>query len=559
MKTKNLFITMAAVALLGFPASCEKDAEEVKTFDVAIHLEYPAEYGLEPAAGVPVTLRNTITGDVNEAATNASGVAAFTVIAGVYEASASEVRTDDLYKYIINGTNSHIAVTDKWANGTSVALPLTVTPTLLPGVTPQTYSLAVQLEYTGSFEPQAGVTVSLKSTTTGAASDTTTDASGAATFTVVPGIYTVSVEEVRTDAYFKYVFSKEQGNIAVTTRDTVITLSLTATALPLDAPTDYSPYHKLIIKELYTGGCQKDDGSGAFRMDSYVIIYNNSSQPAAIDNLAFGTLFPHNAHATAYFWVNSAWTYASENWLPSASAWQITNRDTLAPGEQRVVVVYQAIDHTPTYSNSVNLANADYYVAYDLASGYTNSNYYKSPSELIPTAQYLKAYRFPGVTANAWGISVNSPGFFIFTPRDNIALNEFANASENHTLHGTNATQVTLKVPKTWVIDGIEVWQDDAVDRSKIRFTPDVNIGYIAYTNNYGNTLYRNVDKERTKAILGNAGRLVYEYSLGYENSTDPSGIDAEASIRNGAHIIYKETNNTTQDFHQRSRASLRN
>jgi hypothetical protein len=85
-----------------------------------------------------------------------------------------------------------------------------------------------------------------------------------------------------------------------------------------------------------------------------------------------------------------------------------------------------------------------------------------------------------------------------------------------------------------------------------------VNVGYISYTNNYGNTLYRNVDKAATEAILGNAGKLVYNYSLGVGESTDPSGIDAEASIRNGAHIIYKETNNTTQDFHQRSRASLR-
>jgi hypothetical protein len=66
------------------------------------------------------------------------------------------------------------------------------------------------------------------------------------------------------------------------------------------------------------------------------------------------------------------------------------------------------------------------------------------------------------------------------------------------------------------------------------------------------------VDKTATEAILGNAGKLVYGYSLGYEESTDPSGIDAEASIKNGAHIIYKETNNTTNDFHQRSQASLR-
>ena len=46
--------------------------------------------------------------------------------------------------------------------------------------------------------------------------------------------------------------------------------------------------------------------------------------------------------------------------------------------------------------------------------------------------------------------------------------------------------------------------------------------------------------------------------ALGVDDSTDPSGIDAEASIRNGAHIIFKDTNNSTVDFHERQQCSLR-
>ena len=66
---------------------------------------------------------------------------------------------------------------------------------------------------------------------------------------------------------------------------------------------------------------------------------------------------------------------------------------------------------------------------------------------------------------------------------------------------------------------------------------------------------------EATEAIEGNKDKLVYGYSLGTESidqTTDPSGIDAEASIANGAIIIYKDTNNSTNDFHLRSRASLK-
>ena len=42
------------------------------------------------------------------------------------------------------------------------------------------------------------------------------------------------------------------------------------------------------------------------------------------------------------------------------------------------------------------------------------------------------------------------------------------------------------------------------------------------------------------------------------EGSTDPSGIDAEASIANGAHIIYSDTNDSFIDFHQKKVASLK-
>ena len=76
-----------------------------------------------------------------------------------------------------------------------------------------------------------------------------------------------------------------------------------------------------------------------------------------------------------------------------------------------------------------------------------------------------------------------------------------------------------------------------------------------------GRSAYRNVDKEATEALPENAGKLVYNYSLGTADeggSTDPSGIDAEASIAAGAHIIYSQTNDSGKDFHQRKIVSLK-
>lgn len=82
-------------------------------------------------------------------------------------------------------------------------------------------------------------------------------------------------------------------------------------------------------------------------------------------------------------------------------------------------------------------------------------------------------------------------------------------------------------------------------------------------TNKLGYSIYRNVDKEATEALPENEGKLVYNYGLGTTTinggtSTDLSSIDAEASIANGAHIIYMDTNNSMNDFHQRRVASLK-
>jgi hypothetical protein len=113
-------------------------------------------------------------------------------------------------------------------------------------------------------------------------------------------------------------------------------------------------------------------------------------------------------------------------------------------------------------------------------------------------------------------------------------------------------------VPTSWILDGIEVYNAGGENVSKKRLTADIDAGYVSLTNKLGHTLYRNVDKEATEALPENAGKLVYNYALGVGNSTDPSGIDAEASIKQGAHIIYQDTNNSTNDFHERQKFSIR-
>lgn len=94
-------------------------------------------------------------------------------------------------------------------------------------------------------------------------------------------------------------------------------------------------------------------------------------------------------------------------------------------------------------------------------------------------------------------------------------------------------------MPAEWVVDGIEVFVQGA-DGNQKRLLPSVDAGYVELTRGMGYTLYRNVDKEATEALAENEGKLVYNYSLGVGNSTDASGIDAEASLKTEPELFFR-------------------
>jgi hypothetical protein len=57
------------------------------------------------------------------------------------------------------------------------------------------------------------------------------------------------------------------------------------------------------------------------------------------------------------------------------------------------------------------------------------------------------------------------------------------------------------------------------------------------------------VDEAATFANPSNYGKF---FIRSYDKKADPTGIDAEHQIFCGDHIIFKNTNNSGEDFHQR-------
>ena len=314
---------------------------------------------------------------------------------------------------------------------------------------------------------------------------------------------------------------------------------------------------QIIIKELYSGGCLKDDGKN-FQYDKCVVLYNNCPQKAVVNNLCFGAANPANAQAkNENYGEDGKLVYEKDGFIPVWNGiFYYPYSLIIEPYSQVVINIHGAIDNTQTVTNSVNYANKDYYAMYDPESGYNHTGYYPTPASEIPTSHYLKAVRYG--LGTAWSLSVSSPALVMFQTEGDPA--EYANNADNIWYPGGEVSQTwaCLKALNKNIIDGIEVYAAAFQDGCQKRLTADIDAGYVWLTNYKGHSVYRNVDKEATEALPENTGKLVYDYALGVDASTDPSGIDAEASMKNGAHIVYMDTNNSTNDFHERQKCSLR-
>lgn len=411
----------------------------------------------------------------------------------------------------------------------------------------KTLGVAVQLSYPvgGEYAAKEGVPVSVRSTINDASYSGLTDASGKAVIELPAGIYEFSATDKRAEVGMTTVLSGIASNVTITdawTNSDVVTIDMNESKLG-----------QVVIKEFYCGGCPIDGEKRVWANDKYLILYNNSEETAVLTGLCLAMVYPGPSTGTTNYdygddgklWYDAAGT------IPAGQAyWKFDGNVELAPGKQVVVALASAVDHTLTYNHSVDLSGADNFVVYD-----SNFTAVAAPSDRIPSSHWLKGYIYGSSTA--WSVDRTSPAMFVFTPGDGQTPETFLNTETNYYQNKVMDSRARKMVPNEWVIDGIEVFVKDNA-KNKKRLTAAVDAGAVEMTGGMGYSLYRNVDKTATEAIAANAGKIVYGYAGGADGATDPSGIDAEASIANGALIIYQDTNNSTNDFHQRAKASIK-
>lgn len=410
--------------------------------------------------------------------------------------------------------------------------------------------VTIQLKADGAAFEVEGIAIDLADAAGTVSYQQGTDDKGVATFILPVGTYTASATYKTSEDGVRIVYNGSSSTINVE-KDAENAFEINLQKVESQ---------QLIIKEVYSTGCPKND-SGSYSNDAYIIVYNNSDIEADASNLVIGLTYPANANAAnKYYDESGALIHENAGWIPAYSAiWTFDAPVTIPPYSQIVIVAFGAIDHTATVTASVNLDNPSYYWMQS-NDQFKNAKYVASDN--IPTTQYLSCT--PHNSGNAWVISNSSPAVFIGKmPKAEVeAL--VTDKDSFDTTAGTTAALAMPKFPTANIVDVVDIWSAANIEKSKARYPASINTGYVALTNNLGHTVYRNVDKEATEALPENAGKLVYDYAGGtYDEaagtgSTDPSKIDAEKSISAGAHIIYSDTNDSGKDFHERAIQSIK-
>lgn len=370
------------------------------------------------------------------------------------------------------------------------------------------HALTVCPVFPDGFEQYSGegVGISIGDIGKGQVYEVLTDNSGKASVRLPEGNYRITVNE-KTE---EFIFNGSADNVILNGMDMTLDVDLVS-----------SKRGELVIKEIYCGGCQAYPLQGHYSLDSYIIVHNNSPQVQYLDNMCFGTLDPYNANGT------NVWTDEDDfgDFVPVIQAvWKIAGDGTtfpLAPGEDAVICVYGAIDHTQIYEQSVNLNRAGYFVCYDNVL-FPMTMYHPAPGPEISKDHYLQVVIKTG-QSNAYTFSITSPAVVIFRAQGQ-TIEDFVAVADNVIQKPGSKGDRIVKVPVEWVLDGVEVFTGNAAGNTK-RLGPAVDAGYVPLSAPYlRHTLYRYTDEEETTA-------------KGYE--------------------VLVDTNNSSKDFYERQTQSL--
>ncbi|MBP1617103.1 MAG: hypothetical protein H6Q14_930 [Bacteroidetes bacterium] len=358
------------------------------------------------------------------------------------------------------------------------------------------YTVFITVNYpTGYTQTLAsGVEVKALNAQTGTTTNVTTDANGLAEFSLISGVYKFTIASETEEFAFNGIL--ENTTIA---KDQSLTIDLSASTLS----------GGLVIKEIYYVGSLTASG-GYYYSDQFVEIYNNSDDTIYLDKLILSMIDPITSNSISS-WADTSGVLQEK--LPLYGfTFYVPGTGTEYPLLPRTsaVIAQDGIDHKSDAAGNanspVNLGSASWETYVGDLNGGKDADAAAVPNLSVLYATSTSSYDFI--------MSVFGPAVIIAKLPDDVSLTAFTSDDSNFaTKPGTTSSVKYLQIPRSYVIDAVECVNSDVAKQNK-RIPSTLDAGYVYTLNTYTSKSLRRKVKQ---IIDGN--------------------------------VIYKDTNNSTQDF----------
>ena len=341
-----------------------------------------------------------------------------------------------------------------------------------------------------------GITVTATNTQTARETSITADATGVATFELVEGTYNFATSFTVMDGSDEYVFNGILTNYVLMQQS-----SATMDLVLADNSGGF------IFKEVYFSGSKTPEGKNYYA-DQFHEIYNNSGDTLYADGLCIGCLYPTSTKPSE--WSNEDGSLMDV--LPiTFHVWTVPGNGTdhpVYPGES-IVIAHDGIDHKTDENGNpdspVNLGNADWETYVEVSGKDLDA----------PGVPNLTMMYTTTTSMVDWLHSVFGAAVVIFRLPEGTSWESYvADPANFMTRPGSTSSTQYFMINKNLVIDAIEIVRVEENKRYK-RLPVELDAGYTYLE---GGTYCSKSIRRKAKMIID--GR-----------------------------VIYKDTNNSTEDF----------
>lgn len=338
----------------------------------------------------------------------------------------------------------------------------------------------------------AGLKVTLNDNSAGLTYSGTTNGQGVTQIKVAPGFYTASTEtSYRDSGGILYLFNGQYSGIEALKGSAQKDVEIMLVA---------SKSSQIVIKEFYYGGCFNISTNKSYSNDQYITLYNNSNQPAYLDSLCIAVVSPFNAPTNGRLsdWVKPGTSELRDSIPATSMVWMFpgTGRDNILDPGKEVILAKNAINHSTSIPESVNLGKPGYWAIYDPIMTFGQS----TPEAGVKLLQGI----WKTGSANSFVISITSPGLFIFTLGEK-SIEQFILDNFTYAPTSQNLNMACLLVDKDLILDGVECFRNQTDTK---RFMSEIDNGFaMTPGSGQGYSIVRKIDEEETAKA---EGRIVY-------------------------------------------------